>query len=192
MESNQQNEKATWTALVISPPQDKWDQIQDIRKKFDKAYDRWMPHINICFPFVRPEKFNEFVQEFQKDFENLEPFKITLNKFQHFDHGKKSVMYLEPETSDKQESIKNILKIILKKKPFLNDQNIKSENGFTPHLTCGQFGTANIEHEKQKFQKNWKPIEFKVEEVFLISREGTENPFKVIQKLKLGCDEEDF
>lgn len=58
------SDKATWTALIISPPQDKWDNIQEIRKVHDKAYQRWMPHINIAFPFVKPENFDQFIANF--------------------------------------------------------------------------------------------------------------------------------
>lgn len=39
--------KVTKSAIVIMPPQSTWDPIQDIRKVHDRAYARWMPHINL-------------------------------------------------------------------------------------------------------------------------------------------------
>jgi len=45
-------EKAETSAIVVSPPPQAWEPIQDIRVKHDKAYSRWMPHINLIFPFV--------------------------------------------------------------------------------------------------------------------------------------------
>ena len=29
------------------PPKEQWAHIQEIRSKQDKAYERWMPHINM-------------------------------------------------------------------------------------------------------------------------------------------------
>ena len=40
------------TALCIIPPGNSCEQIQKIRKKHDAAFERWMPHINLAFPFV--------------------------------------------------------------------------------------------------------------------------------------------
>ncbi|EAL66657.1 hypothetical protein DDB_G0281791 [Dictyostelium discoideum AX4] len=35
------------SAIVISPPIELSIQIQEFRKKYDKAFVRWMPHINL-------------------------------------------------------------------------------------------------------------------------------------------------
>jgi hypothetical protein len=35
-------EKAYSTAIVLIPPENQWIQIQEIRKQFDKAYDRFL------------------------------------------------------------------------------------------------------------------------------------------------------
>lgn len=49
--------KVFHTALAIIP--DQIEQIQPIREKYDTAYERWPPHINICFPFVDADQFDE-------------------------------------------------------------------------------------------------------------------------------------
>jgi len=51
--------KVFHSALIIKPPETLWPQIQAIRKEKDKAYERWMPHVNMSFPFVEPETFKE-------------------------------------------------------------------------------------------------------------------------------------
>ena len=40
------------SAVVVSPPSALWGPIQEIRKKHDKAYHRWMPHINLYLLLV--------------------------------------------------------------------------------------------------------------------------------------------
>lgn len=74
----------------------------------------------------------------------------------------------------------------MNKRPDLNDQNNKSEQGYTPHLTCGTFPTNQIQGRIEEFQKHWEEISFEVEEVLLIQREGKDNPFYVSKTLKLG------
>ncbi|MGA1195514.1 MAG: 2'-5' RNA ligase family protein, partial [Candidatus Latescibacterota bacterium] len=44
-------EKVHQSAVVLSPPQSEWDQIQAIRKKYDRNVRRWMPHITLLYPF---------------------------------------------------------------------------------------------------------------------------------------------
>lgn len=47
IESNTMNSKSVRSAVIIQPPLDQWPQIQEFREKFDKAFIRWMPHINL-------------------------------------------------------------------------------------------------------------------------------------------------
>lgn len=50
--------KVFHTALVITPPLNCIEKIQEIRKVHDKAYERWMPHVNMAFPFFDPVDFD--------------------------------------------------------------------------------------------------------------------------------------
>lgn len=43
--------KSFKTAVCVVPPTPLWPQIQSIRATHDKSYIRWMPHINILYPF---------------------------------------------------------------------------------------------------------------------------------------------
>lgn len=40
------------TALVILPPEELMNQVQAIRRQHDRAFERWPPHLRICWPFV--------------------------------------------------------------------------------------------------------------------------------------------
>ena len=44
------------TALAFTVEKDN-EQIQALRKLYDPAFQRWQPHINICFPFVDQPNF---------------------------------------------------------------------------------------------------------------------------------------
>lgn len=43
--------KVVSSAIIVAPPENLWGPIQAIRQEHDKAYERWMPHINLIYPF---------------------------------------------------------------------------------------------------------------------------------------------
>ncbi|KAM7202066.1 hypothetical protein V8F33_003073 [Rhypophila sp. PSN 637] len=43
------------TALCIIPPSQSWPFIDRLRSLYDKTYEKWPPHVNLVYPFVRPE-----------------------------------------------------------------------------------------------------------------------------------------
>ncbi|KAK3353558.1 2'-5' RNA ligase superfamily-domain-containing protein [Lasiosphaeria hispida] len=40
------------TALCIIPPRSLWPAIDSLRSLYDKAYEKWPPHVNLIYPFV--------------------------------------------------------------------------------------------------------------------------------------------
>lgn len=83
--------KVFHTAVVIAP--DQIEQIQAIRQKYDTAYERWMPHINIEFPFFEPEQFDQVYPVLQNEFKDFKSFPIRFSKIEDL---KGTVMVLEP------------------------------------------------------------------------------------------------
>ncbi|KAL2177246.1 2'-5' RNA ligase superfamily-domain-containing protein [Thermothelomyces heterothallicus CBS 202.75] len=49
------------TALALLPPRSLWPRIDRLRALYDRAYPRWPPHVNLVYPFVRPELLDEAV-----------------------------------------------------------------------------------------------------------------------------------
>ncbi|KPM35573.1 hypothetical protein AK830_g10994 [Neonectria ditissima] len=47
------------TALCLIPPRHLWPAADRLRCLYDKAYDAWPPHINLIYPFVRPEVLSD-------------------------------------------------------------------------------------------------------------------------------------
>jgi len=165
------------SAIVIVPPQNLWDQIQTIRKDYDKAYYRWMPHINMIYPFIPNDKFKEAEPIIREKLQNFAPFKLVFDHFNFFQHGKNCTLFLEPTTTPA--TVINTLQANIESLfPYCNEQSTKSEHGFSAHLTVGSFPTSKVNDYKQQFMKTFKPIEFIVKEIYLISRFG-ENPFEI-------------
>lgn len=70
--------KVHTSAICIIPPATSWNQIQAIRAIHDKSYIRWMPHINLMYPFYEDEgaTFEKAAESAAKALQNFEPFKV--------------------------------------------------------------------------------------------------------------------
>ena len=180
------------SALCIIPPKNLWEKIQAIRMIHDPAYKRWMPHINIFFPFINEKYFTEIAQYIQEeiiDKNNIQKFNISLNKFDVFDRirgslsgsmsTKNETMFLNPSgCNDNMQEIFNALK---------GDWQIcanKHGGGFSPHLTVGKFQMKDMEKYMKDFQRNWTKITWQCENIYLISRRGND-PFVIRHTLTL-------
>ncbi|KAH3762167.1 RNA ligase/cyclic nucleotide phosphodiesterase [Pelomyxa schiedti] len=173
-------------AIIVSPPETKWDQIQSIRQKWDKAYDRWMPHINMMWPFVQPEAIDMAAERLTACLSTVPPFKLTFSNFNHFEHSKSCVMWLQPQTQPPT-ALVDLANKLVSAFPFFNDLVANEEHhGFHPHLTCGQFAKNQIDTKKNEFAATFKPIEFVVDKVYLISRKDDDEPFSIKHTIPLG------
>eukprot|EP01126_Amoeba_proteus_P041983 TRINITY_DN453_c0_g2_i12.p1 TRINITY_DN453_c0_g2~~TRINITY_DN453_c0_g2_i12.p1 ORF type:complete len:109 (-),score=25.11 TRINITY_DN453_c0_g2_i12:71-397(-) len=73
-----------------------WKQIQEIRRLHDKAYKRWMPHLNLLYPFVPEKEFSKASAVFSEILADFRPFHVEFHKFDFFSHGKSCTIFLKP------------------------------------------------------------------------------------------------
>ncbi|MFB2918185.1 poly(A) polymerase [Aerosakkonema funiforme] len=162
------------SAVVVIPPAEIWSPIQTIRRRFDRRFDRWMPHINLLYGFLPAEYFESAANAIAQALKEIKPFAITLENFATFTHRSSCTAWLRPvaEPPSALDELQSILQQIF---PQCNEQSTKSSAGFTPHLSVGQFRTAQAAISQLP---EWYPLTFPVESIALISREGDE-PFQV-------------
>ncbi|GAM21649.1 hypothetical protein SAMD00019534_048240 [Acytostelium subglobosum LB1] len=175
------------SAICIAPPIELCDQLQVWRSLYDSAYNRWMPHINLIFPFVTLEQFDNKFNELQTVIGKIPAFKLRFDDFSYFQHGKgKCVVWMKP-TTDRPNVIADIQAALESVLVGFNEQSSKSPNGFCPHMTVGQFGGKKATEEKiAGFRGVLRPIETDVTEIQMINRVGQDTPFTVVKTLKLG------
>lgn len=176
--------KVFTSAVVIIPPEESWNPIQEIRKKYDHHIYRWMPHITLLYPFRAENEYPILEKEFSNKCNHIESFEIHLKQFKFFNHGKQRyTIWLYPEPI---ESIKDLQSKILEIVPDCNDVN-KYKYGFKPHLSLGQIkGKSNLDYVINKLQNKWKPIRFLLDKIHFISREQhKKSKFEVIKSISL-------
>jgi 2'-5' RNA ligase len=194
------SEQTHRTSLCIIPPNYLWQPIQDIREQHDPAYPRWMPHINIIYPFIHVEHFDDFRQKIHDAFRkhNIQPVNIKLNatNLSHFDRkANESLMILLPnaETSAELNRIYDVIMSIMTPSKDENASNDchnnkqQSKRPFTPHMTLGSFERQNIAQTIHEFQQKWSQcnvgLPWTADSVFMIARDSDDTPFRVIHEI---------
>ncbi len=167
----------TTTALTIicSHP-----QIDDIRHQFDRAYPRWMPHINLCFPFIDLTLFNTIKDELMTKLLTFNHFQLKFNRIGCFIQKQRVSFHLLPEDETKlQELYQQIMTLLA---PIY----VAKYQQFTPHLTLGQmslneYNQTNYDKYLTKWLNDHDGFEFKITQIDLIRRQPQTSFQSVLQ-----------
>lgn len=173
------------TALCVIPPQKLWQPIQAIRKKHDKQFYRWMPHINLLYPFKPKSSFSQVLDVLVHACSQIEPFYITLSEVNYFKHGKQGfTLWLDMDNSDQ---LVRLQQSVWEMVPECNELN-SFPSGYTPHLSIGQSKSGEKALRLlEKLQTTWQPIRFQVKELHLIWRKDPPNDrFRIGETVRLG------
>lgn len=170
---------------MIIPPENKWEPIQQIRQAHDRHIHRWMPHINLIYPFRPKSQFESLQRTFRDTCAQINSFEITFSKLKYFDHGRQNfTMWLHPEPIDLVRDLQAKLLTIV---PDCDDVN-RFKAGFTPHLSLGQVkGKQNLSIIITELQNSWINLRFKLNYIYFIAREPYKfSKFEIIKKFSLG------
>jgi len=172
--------KVYTSAVVIIPTEKIRAPIQEIRKKYDRQINRWMPHINLLYPFLPKNQFDNIEKDLSMGCRNIESFEISFRKFKYFSHRHQNyTMWLYPEPSDLIIKLQSKLLEIF---PECDDVN-KHKGGFTPHLSVGQIKSKELLNlTLKKLQNQWKELKFELNSIYFISREKSKMSKFIIEK----------
>ncbi len=179
------SEKSHKTAVVIIPPEEVCAPIQNIREIHDRQYHRWMPHINLIYPFKPKTEFPVLTQQLSKICEKMFPFTLKLSEFCFFRHSNaKFTLWLAPKPKEKLVQFQSQF---VRQFSECDDLNRKS-SGYTPHLTVGQAESqSSLMSLRKNLQTNWEPLIFEVNKISLICRDDPPfDTFQIAQEIPLG------
>eukprot|EP01119_Soliformovum_irregulare_P006620 TRINITY_DN1883_c12_g1_i2.p1 TRINITY_DN1883_c12_g1~~TRINITY_DN1883_c12_g1_i2.p1 ORF type:complete len:834 (-),score=304.11 TRINITY_DN1883_c12_g1_i2:16-2517(-) len=177
------NNKTVQSAVVIIPDPSQWEPIEKIRRNSDKSYQRWMPHINLLYPFLPGGELRSASLKIHKAVAEISPFKISLSQFGYFTHeGVNATVWLNPEAENN--AIHNLQNVLQHEFPELDDLSKKSAEGYNPHLTVSQVPRDQAPAYVKKYQTNWSQLEFQVENVYVIHR-TEDKPFRIMYRIPL-------
>jgi len=86
------------SSLAVVLPEAQWEELQQMRKRYDPSFGRWPPHINIFFPFVSPAKMTGVSKSISEGLEELSAFLITFDESSpdFFTHSEGFTVFLRP------------------------------------------------------------------------------------------------
>ena len=214
------------------PPRAVWEAVQEVRCVRDKSYLRWMPHVNLLYPFLEDdpsgETFADAAAIAADALKETAPFRCSLSAFAFFKHARGATVWLHPaecagvdeewarlntrsasddaRDGDGNEdepcdvaSNSNALEpgppacppasrgLLAAQRnleaafPFADHLSTISKAGFVPHVSVGQWPDAlSASAAVANLHASWRPLEFDVDAVFLISRPSDgSGPFRV-------------
>jgi 2'-5' RNA ligase len=171
--------KTHQAALVILVPEQVCGPIQEIRRMHDRHFARWMPHITLLYPFWPRERFAEARRRIADVCNDYGAFRLRLEGLRSFLHGRAgSTAWLSPEPA---EPVRELQKRLQEVFPECDDA-ANFDSGYTPHLTVGQ-ASENLDAVMQQMRSVLHPVEFEVQGVALIDREGDE-PFRLFDQVE--------
>lgn len=175
--------KSHHTAVAVVPPEGVWEPIQEIRRRHDRQIHRWMPHINLLYPFRPRAELPAITPALGDACGGIEPFPVTLGDFRYFRHGSgRCTLWLAPEPAEAVRDLQAALRAAF---PDCDDLS-RFPAGFTPHLSVGQFASPReCQRVREQLLAGWGPIAFPVTEVALLAR-AEDLPFVVECRLPLG------
>ncbi len=179
-------EKTFKSALVIIPPPSLWEPIQALRRRYDRKFRRWMPHVTLLYPFRPREQLPNILPLLDALCSQLSPFVLCLRECRLFRHGPTShTLWLSPEPA---EPIITLYQRLLEIFPDCTEQG-RYPTGFTPHLSIGQYygPTAEAERLRQELSHQWQPICFCVDALTIIARDDPpDDVFSPVAVLPFG------
>lgn len=112
----------------------------------------------------------------------IKPFNITFDKINYFKHRNSYTAWMNPK-SDSNTTLNTLYDLCSNLYSFNKTRRV-----FTPHMTIGQFNNINDINDMIK-NVSWKPINTEVNGLYLISRKGKNDPFKIYYKIPFEGDD---
>ncbi|ETX06436.1 MAG: hypothetical protein ETSY2_17125 [Candidatus Entotheonella gemina] len=171
--------------MVAMPSGDIWEPIQAIRREHDRQIHRWMPHINLLYPFYPRDQFQaeRVIPRLEAACQQVPGFEVTLATFRYFTHGaKRATIWLDPAP---RAALVHLQATLHDTFPGYDEQS-RYHGGFTPHLSVGQVTSRRaLQSLLMTLQTHWTPLKFRLDAVALIWRTA-DSPFQVECRIPLA------
>lgn len=175
--------KTHQAAVIAIPPPEVWEPIQAVRRQYDRHIHRWMPHVNLLYPFWSREHFANALPRLQDVGAHLAPFEARLTTVQVFTHAHgRATLWATPEPREAFVALQAALQQAFPE----CDEQTRFTRGFTPHLSIAQAASsAERQQILQAIQAYWQPVPFTLSAIQLIWRQS-DGPFDVVHSIPLG------
>jgi 2'-5' RNA ligase/exonuclease III len=158
------------TALCVIPPRGLWPSVDRLRSLYDKAYSAWPPHVNLIYPFVRPEVLGNAAQALEGLLIEDRP-RLALNVADCFKHKNHNTIFLGSNSNSTTTELSKVRDIICN----ALGRSLRAQNeSFVPHMTIGQSEDAEAapHHFLLEKARLLAPIDWEVKEIAILIRDS--------------------
>ncbi|KAI3331395.1 hypothetical protein F4824DRAFT_475676 [Ustulina deusta] len=157
------------TALCIIPPKRFWPLFNGLRSLYDKAYEKWPPHINLVYPYVRVENLSsasELVTSGASHM-NLDAVKIRLSAADVFSHRHDNTIFIYDNDEERTARLRDLRQVVLR------SLGHNSTTNYRMHMTIGQSQELNSDSHKFLLEKAslLPTVEWTVDKLYILVRE---------------------
>jgi 2'-5' RNA ligase len=188
------------TVCMVPHPdsQGVWNVLGQMRRQLqDPGYYRWPPHANLLYPFLELTlDDNDILVQLHAATRQVEPFSVVFKEMGTFGGNKRGVLWLHPASSRvgvEEAPLLTLHKHLEEAFPMCKDQ-AKNEGVFTPHVTLSHLInlddalTAKQQIEQDYPQLQDGSLQFTVDRIYLLRREGDEGQFLRLAEIGLGAN----
>ena len=175
------------TSLCIVPPDDspEWRAVQATRLEMrDAGIYRWPPHCNLIYPFAAKPRLA--ARDVRRACAAIEPFRLRLTAYGTFGGAKRGVLWLRPDVvAGDTDALATLQSTLCETLGYETPAARKRSLPFVPHFTLAHFDSlaaAAAAGDALTFE----PVEFDVDAVHLLEREGHGGQFEIVEKVPLG------
>jgi endonuclease/exonuclease/phosphatase family metal-dependent hydrolase len=172
------------TALCLIPPQHVCDEINKLRSLYDKAYEKWPPHVNLVYPFVSPERLSEAKEKIElrlhTDSEGAGSSTVALVGAGIFKHRKDITVFLGTKGVNEEDFLGSIRLAALEALELKVSPSVF-------HLTVGQAQDNSVSARQFLLDKvNRLPaFEFHIGSLAILVREKDSNKVDATSQMRL-------
>ncbi|KZP04458.1 hypothetical protein FIBSPDRAFT_843964 [Athelia psychrophila] len=199
------------SALVLIPPSPISTPIQSLRRVHDRNFNRWPPHVNLIYPFLCAPSSNidAILARIrsalsQSSSHAVSSFTVRLDRSAHFQHSRdSSTIYLTASGHESEEGMRLTRVENLQKALQLEFSECDADTRpYVPHLSIGQVKRPkHVEALKVEVEATMKAfcpagmegfwgLDWLVDRVVVIEREGQHDPFRVVGEVLLYPERE--
>ncbi|KAH8889755.1 hypothetical protein GQ53DRAFT_191197 [Thozetella sp. PMI_491] len=173
------------TALCIIPPREAWPTVDRLRELYDKAYEKWPPHVNLVYPFIRPELLRQAAASIESVVSRTGPeetgkFRVSLDSADVFSHKHSNTIYVHDSNRERCSRLSSL------RTEILEDLGHK-EGDYQMHMTIGQSEDASSSSHKFLLNKVslLPPIEWDVDRLYILVRERLQVDSTMTSEMKI-------
>ncbi|KAI5921673.1 hypothetical protein F4810DRAFT_328616 [Camillea tinctor] len=174
------------TALCIIPPADLCASIDRLRSIYDKAYEKWPPHVNLVYPFVHPELLSRTTESIAAQLVSWkqevgdDQLNVQLGPSDVFPHKHDNTILIYDDDEGRAAKLNELREVI-----FRVLGHIPTDSRM--HMTIGQSEEIDSASHKFLLEKSslLPSVSWNVDKLYILVRERTQTDGNNTSQMKI-------